>query len=59
MKDNSGFGFDPIREIPTCSDEVWEEFVKVHKDAAKFRRAPFMWFQDMDEILTGDMKSSL
>jgi hypothetical protein len=53
MKENSELAWDPEREIPTCDDAVWNEYVKDHEDAVDFRTQPFLWYHDMEEILTG------
>ena len=41
LTDNSGFGWDEEKRLPTAPDEVWDEYLTAHKDAKKFRKNPF------------------
>lgn len=31
--ENSGFGYDDVRKIPTAPSEVWDAYIAAHPDA--------------------------
>ena len=37
---NSGFGFDQTTGLYTASNEVWDEYIRSHKDAKPYRLKP-------------------
>ena len=30
LKDNSGFGWDPVKKVPTADDAVWDAYLEVY-----------------------------
>jgi hypothetical protein len=52
LKENSGFGWDDVRRIPTAPPDVWERYLAAHKDAKEFRDKTLQFFQELDEIFT-------
>ena len=50
MLELSGFGWDDEKKLVTAPDEVWELYVKAHKNAARFRKTPFPQYQKMHEL---------
>lgn len=57
LKDNSGFGVDPINGGPTAPGEVWSAYINAHPEAAQFRGKPYVFFEDLDSIFTGKVAS--
>lgn len=57
LKDNSGFGVDPVTGGPTAPPDVWVAYIKAHPDAAKYRHKVFTFFDDLDSIFTGKVAS--
>lgn len=37
LKNCSGFGWDPVAQVPTAPDDVWMGYLSHHKEAAQFR----------------------
>lgn len=52
---NSGFGYDSVRNIPTAPDYVWEEYLKVHPDAAQFRTSTILFREELSQIFDEDI----
>ena len=38
IKNNSGFGWDEVHQVPTAPEGVWETYMKEHPEAEKFRK---------------------
>lgn len=55
IKNNSGFGWDPVTNLPTAPDEVWEEYIKAHPRAKEFRTKSFPWYDNLDAIFSGNV----
>ncbi|KAI4380448.1 hypothetical protein MLD38_006639 [Melastoma candidum] len=53
-KFDSGFGWDSERNMPIASDEVWNEYIKVHKETTGFRYRSFPYYQEMSMIYGKD-----
>lgn len=52
LKENSGFGFDPLTQIPTAPDSVWTSYIAAHPGAAEFRFKTLMYYSDYEEIFS-------
>ena len=37
LRDNSGFGWDSVLEVPTAPDDVWDRYLAAHPKARAFR----------------------
>ncbi|KAI4366419.1 hypothetical protein MLD38_022300 [Melastoma candidum] len=46
-KSDSCFGWDSERSMPITSDEVWNKYTKVHKEATGFRYRSFPYYQEL------------
>ncbi len=55
IKDNSGFGWDEARSLPTAPDHVWEAYIKAHPEAARFRYETLKFYNELDQIFTGQV----
>jgi hypothetical protein len=52
-KDNSGFGFDKDKMVPTAPDEVWKKWLEIHPDHKKFRTEEVINYDVMDKLFNG------
>ncbi|XP_028792602.1 uncharacterized protein At2g29880-like [Neltuma alba] len=50
----SGFGWDSDKKCVTAPKTVWDEYIKVNKNAAKFRHTPFLYFEELNIIYGKD-----
>mmetsp|Transcript_13574 Transcript_13574/g.12296 ORF Transcript_13574/g.12296 Transcript_13574/m.12296 type:complete len:339 (-) Transcript_13574:147-1163(-) len=55
LKENSGFGWDDNRKVPTAPDNVWNSYIESHKNAKEFRYKSFPFYDDLDKIYTGSI----
>ena len=39
IKNNSGFGWDSEKGVPTAPESVWDAYIKPHLEAERFRQA--------------------
>ncbi|RPA93801.1 hypothetical protein L873DRAFT_1613461, partial [Choiromyces venosus 120613-1] len=44
LKNNSGFGWDDYRAIPTAPNSIWDAYLKAHPEAEKFRSRVLMHY---------------
>ncbi|KAK0585796.1 hypothetical protein LWI29_034078 [Acer saccharum] len=51
MRNNSGFGWDPIGKKVTASDEVWEEYLKSHPSHKKLRTECSVDYDDLQLVV--------
>lgn len=49
----SGFGIDPDTGLPTASEKCWEDFIKAHPKAGRFKTKPFPLFNDLQTLFAG------
>ena len=54
LKNNSGFGWDDLLQIPTAPESVWNSYLASHRDAKEFQRKTFEYFEELDEDDLGD-----
>ncbi|KAI3505277.1 hypothetical protein L1887_27315 [Cichorium endivia] len=50
----SGFGYDSVNKCVTADDTVWDEYLKVHGSAAKWRNKKFRHFEDLCTVFGKD-----
>ena len=50
---NSGFGFDQTTGLYTAPNEVWNEYIRSHKDAKPYRLKPLKFYDILYEIYNG------
>lgn len=55
---NSSFVYDSVRNIPTAPDQVWEEYIRVHPDAAQFRSSTILFREELGQIFDQSIASS-
>lgn len=55
LKECSGFGWDDVAKIPTASTNTWTAYLAKHKEAAKFRFKTFPFYEEMHELLEGNV----
>lgn len=48
--ENSGFGWDPVRMVPTAPDRVWENYIAAHKGAKKYRTRTLPFYEQLEEL---------
>ena len=53
MKNTSGMGWDEATQRPTCSEEVWNTYVKANPNALKFRTKGLRNYIQLAELLEG------
>ena len=53
VKNNSGWGWDHERNIPTAQDDVWAAYIKAHPEAKEFRYQSLPLFDKLDELFSG------
>jgi hypothetical protein len=53
VKENSGFGWNSTLQIPTAPDDVWDNYISSHPDAAKYRKETLPCFEELDQIFSG------
>jgi hypothetical protein len=53
LRDNSGFGWDEAKQVPTAPDDVWIEYIAAHPEARPFRNSPLDHYVYLEEIFTG------
>ncbi|KAK3212304.1 hypothetical protein Dsin_017010 [Dipteronia sinensis] len=51
MRNNSSFGWDPIGNKVTASDEVWEEYLKSHSSHKKLRTKCSVDYDDLQLVV--------
>jgi hypothetical protein len=52
LMENSGFGWDDERQIPTAPDDVWDRYLQSHKNAAEFRFSTLPFYQELHLIFS-------
>ncbi|KAF5344615.1 hypothetical protein D9758_013915 [Tetrapyrgos nigripes] len=60
----SGFGWDPVRNLVTATDDVWDRYLAGHPKARPFRNQPFPHYNDIATLVehstaTGEFALSL
>ncbi|KAJ8529233.1 hypothetical protein K7X08_036068 [Anisodus acutangulus] len=53
MRNNSGFGWDPIAKTFTASDEVWKDYLKFHPSHKKLREKSVVDYEDLKIVFGG------
>ncbi|KAJ8570560.1 hypothetical protein K7X08_037532 [Anisodus acutangulus] len=53
MRNNSGFGWDPIAKMFTASDEVWKDYLKSHPSHKKLREKSVVDYEDLKIVFGG------
>ncbi|KAM7483020.1 hypothetical protein LguiB_007603 [Lonicera macranthoides] len=53
MRNNSGFGWDPIAKTFTASDEVWKDYLKSHPSHSKLREKSVVDYEDLKIVVGG------
>jgi hypothetical protein len=54
VKENSGFGWwNSTLQIPTAPDDVWDNYISSHPDAAKYRKETLPCFEELNQIFSG------
>jgi len=50
IKNNSGFGWDSEKGVPTAPESVWDTYIKVHPEAERFRHRGLVHYAILDEL---------
>ncbi|CAL9013334.1 unnamed protein product, partial [Prunus brigantina] len=53
MRNNSGFGWDPIAKTFTASEEVWKDYLKSHPSHSKLREKSVVDYEDLKIVVGG------
>ncbi|BFG35411.1 hypothetical protein CerSpe_216840 [Prunus speciosa] len=53
MRNNSGFGWDPIAKTFIASDEVWKDYLKSHPSHSKLREKSVVDYEDLKIVIGG------
>ncbi|KAL6495854.1 hypothetical protein OROGR_030417 [Orobanche gracilis] len=53
MRNNSGFGWDPILKTFTASDEIWNEYLKSHPSHKNLRGKSMVDYEDLKIVFGG------
>jgi hypothetical protein len=59
LKDNSGFGWDSEKQIPTAPEQVWADYLSSHPDAKEFRTQTLTDFDLLESIFTGKVATGI
>ncbi|XP_018471009.2 uncharacterized protein At2g29880 isoform X2 [Raphanus sativus] len=51
-----GFGWDDERHMVTADDNVWQDYIKAHRDARQFMTRPIPYYKDLC-VLCGDSEN--
>ena len=54
----SGFGWDSVLRVLTAEGHVWMEYIDSHPEAARFRTAPFPFFNQLHELYDGNIATN-
>jgi hypothetical protein len=47
LKDNSGYGWDDLLQVPTAPQEVWNAYIEAHPEAAQFKKKTLPFYRDL------------
>ena len=50
IKNNSGFGWDSEKGVPTAPESVWDAYIKAHPEAERFRHHGLVHYAVLDEL---------
>lgn len=50
IKNNSGFGWDSEKGVPTAPESVWDAYIKAHPEAERFRNRGLVHYPVLDEL---------
>ncbi|KAL8532072.1 hypothetical protein ACS0TY_008618 [Phlomoides rotata] len=53
MRNNSGFGWDPISKTFTATDEIWKEYLKSHPSHKNLRGKSMVDYEDLKIVVRG------
>ena len=53
LVDNSGFGWEEGKKIPTAPPEVWDVYIQHHPEAVKHRTKTLAFYEELCEIFYG------
>lgn len=55
LKNNSGFGWDDMRQIPTAPDHVWTAYLEKHPSAKEFRNHGLANYDALAAVFEGNV----
>ncbi|KAI3496549.1 hypothetical protein L1887_38914 [Cichorium endivia] len=50
----SGFGYDNVNHCVTAEDPVWEAYLDIHKDAARWKHKKFPYYEELCIVFEKD-----
>jgi len=50
IKNNSGFGWDSEKGVPTAPESVWDAYIKAHPEGERFRHRGLVHYAVLDEL---------
>ncbi|KAG0638849.1 hypothetical protein HOY80DRAFT_1046618 [Tuber brumale] len=50
---SSSFGWNSVKSIPTASSEVWSDYLKVYKEAARYHHKSLPYYDVLEELYIG------
>ncbi|THU94633.1 hypothetical protein K435DRAFT_565032, partial [Dendrothele bispora CBS 962.96] len=53
LRNMSGFGWDPLKQLVTAPDSVWAACIKANPKYAKWQKKSFPVYDDMAELVDG------
>ncbi|KAJ6510774.1 hypothetical protein C8R45DRAFT_965150 [Mycena sanguinolenta] len=53
LRELSGFSWDDGRKMVSATDEVWDAYLKRHPTAKKWRKTPFLLYDDISFLVDG------
>jgi hypothetical protein len=53
LKEQSGFGWDPVNQRVTAESSVWDSYISSHPNAREFRNQSFPFYDKVESVSAG------
>jgi hypothetical protein len=53
LKENSGFGWDDVKKMPTAPEEIWAKYIEANPKAKIFRFKSLPYFLQLESLFEG------
>jgi len=53
LKEQSGFGWDPVSQRVTAESSVWDSYISSHPNAREFRNQSFPFYEKVESLSAG------
>jgi hypothetical protein len=55
VRNNSGFGWDTEKQVPTAPDQVWDAYLQAHPQAKAYRHCTLPMYEELDELCASNV----